>query len=81
MVMYQNRIPPVQVGMEYSAKIINTGKDGSGVCRVSGFVLFVREAAHEIGHHVRIRVTVVRDRYGFAELIDNRGTAQLDREP
>ena len=45
-------------GSEYDVKIEDTGRDGDGIARVEGFVVFVSGA--KVGDEVRIKVNSVR---------------------
>jgi predicted RNA-binding protein with TRAM domain len=65
------RQPPVKVGEELDVKIEAVGEKGDGIAKKDGFVLFV-PAVHE-GDEVRVRVTKVLNKVGFAESI---GAAQ-----
>lgn len=58
---------PVKVGEELDVKIEAVGEKGDGICRKKGFVLFVPNTKE--GDEVRIRVTKVLRKVGFAEVI------------
>ncbi|QCJ46967.1 MULTISPECIES: RlmE family RNA methyltransferase [Haloprofundus] len=59
---------PVAVGDELDLEITDTGNEGDGIGRVEGFTLFVSGA--EEGETVRVRVTDVKPKFGFAERVD-----------
>jgi predicted RNA-binding protein with TRAM domain len=59
---------PIKEGGEYDVKIDDTGRDGDGIARVEGFVVFVSGA--KLGDEVKIRVNSVRRNFGFADIID-----------
>jgi len=59
--------PPVQVGDELDVKIEAVGEKGDGIAKKDGFVLFV-PGVNE-GDEVKIRVTKVLRRVGFAEVV------------
>jgi predicted RNA-binding protein with TRAM domain len=61
------RIAPVKVGEELDVKIEGVGEKGDGIARVKGFVLFVPGVKE--GDEVRVRVTRVLNRVGFADPI------------
>ena len=61
------RLPPVKVGDEIDVKIEAVGEKGDGIAKKAGFVLFVPNAKE--GEEVRIRVTRVLRKVGFAEVI------------
>jgi predicted RNA-binding protein with TRAM domain len=57
--------PPVSVGETYEVEIVDVGKEGDGLAKVSGFVVFVEDA--EVGDELKIEITDVGDSVGFAE--------------
>ena len=59
---------PVKVGDELNVTIENVGEKGDGVAKKDGFVLFVPGTKQ--GDQVKIRVTRVLQKVGFAEVID-----------
>ena len=58
---------PVKVGEEMDVTIEAVGEKGDGICKKKGFVLFVPNTKQ--GDTVRIRVTKVLRKVGFAEVI------------
>jgi len=73
---------PVNVGEEYDVNIEAVGEKGDGIARIKGFVLFVPGVRE--GDNVRVRITKVLRKVGFAEKIGEaqapvQGTRQ--REP
>lgn len=62
-----DRVAPVKVGQELDVKIEGVGEKGDGIAKVSGFVLFVPGV--RAGDEVRIKVTRVLNKVGFAELL------------
>ncbi|MFH1511325.1 MAG: TRAM domain-containing protein [Candidatus Woesearchaeota archaeon] len=63
--MIENR--PVQVGDELDVTIEAVGEKGDGIAKKDGFVLFVPNASE--GDRVRVRITKVLRRVGFAEVV------------
>lgn len=63
----QGFTPPVQVGDELDVKIEAVGEKGDGIAKKDGFVLFV-PGVNE-GDEVKIKVTKVLRRVGFAEVV------------
>ncbi len=61
------KAPPVQVGDEIEVEIESVGEKGDGLAKKDGFVLFVPDAKQ--GDRVRVRITRVLQRVGFAEII------------
>ncbi|NYB52212.1 MAG: TRAM domain-containing protein [Methanobacteriaceae archaeon] len=59
---------PISEGEEYDVKIEDLGRDGDGITRIEGFVVFVSGA--KVGDEVKIRVNSVRRNFGFAEVIE-----------
>jgi len=59
---------PIQEGGEYDVKIDDTGRDGDGIARIEGFVVFVSGA--KVGDEVKIRVNSVRRNFGFADIVE-----------
>jgi 23S rRNA (uridine2552-2'-O)-methyltransferase len=59
---------PVAAGDELDVEVVDVGSQGDGVAKVDGFTLFVPGAS--AGETVRVRVTDVKPRFGFAEAID-----------
>jgi 23S rRNA (uridine2552-2'-O)-methyltransferase len=59
---------PVAVGDELDVDVVDVGSEGDGVAKVEEFTVFVPGA--EAGETVRVRITDVKPRFGFAELLD-----------
>ncbi len=59
---------PVRPGDELEVEIVDTGSEGDGIAKVEDYTLFVADA--EEGETVRIIVTDVKPRFGFAERRD-----------
>jgi 23S rRNA (uridine2552-2'-O)-methyltransferase len=59
---------PVRAGDELEVGIEDTGREGDGIAKVEGFTLFVPGA--EPGEEIRVTVTDVKPRFGFAERVD-----------
>ncbi len=58
---------PIKEGEEYEVKIEDVGKEGDGITRIEGFVVFVPET--KVGDEVKVRITSVRRRFAFAEKV------------
>ncbi len=68
--MYMDRRPmekPVEVGDELDVTIEAVGEKGDGIAKKQGFVLFVPNTKQ--GDNVRIKVTKVLRKVGFAEVV------------
>lgn len=61
--------PPVEVGEELDVTIEAVGEKGDGIAKKDGFVLFVPGVKE--GDNVRIKVTKVLRKVGFADVIGN----------
>lgn len=69
--------PPVKVGDELDVTIEAVGEKGDGIAKKDGFVLFVPGVKE--GAQVRVRVTRVLRKVGFAE-VAGAGTAPAEKE-
>ncbi len=58
---------PVNVGDEIDVKIEAVGEKGDGIAKKDGFVLFVPNTKE--GQEVKIRITKVLRKVGFAEVV------------
>lgn len=71
---------PVKVGDEFDVTVEAVGEKGDGIAKKEGFVLFIPNTKQ--GDNVRIKVTRVLRRVGFAEVVGSAGaSAQPKREP
>lgn len=60
--------PPVKVGDIREVKIEAVGSEGDGIAKIDGFVVFV--PGTKINDSVKIRITKVLKKYGFAEIVE-----------
>lgn len=58
---------PVETGKEYDVHITETSRQGDGIARVRGFVIFVKNG--KVGQASKIKVTNVGARFATAELV------------
>ncbi len=72
------RFAPVKVGDELNVKIEAVGEKGDGIAKKDGFVLFVPGAKQ--GDEVKIRVTRVLQKVGFAEVVGDKSESSSDSE-
>lgn len=63
----ENNDAPVEIGEELDVKIEAVGEKGDGLAKKDGFVLFVPGTKQ--GDEVKIRVTKVLRKVGFAEVV------------
>ncbi|HYA33749.1 MAG TPA: TRAM domain-containing protein [Candidatus Bathyarchaeia archaeon] len=59
---------PVDVGKQYDVKIEDIAKQGDGIARISGFVIFVPHT--KIGDEVKIEIKAVKRNFAFAEIVE-----------
>ncbi|WP_292471008.1 TRAM domain-containing protein [Methanolobus sp.] len=57
---------PVEAGSTYDVTIEDIAREGDGIARVSGFVVFVPET--KVGDEVTIKVTKVMSKFAFGEV-------------
>lgn len=65
---YQERIAPVKLGETYEVSIDDIAKEGDGIARVEGFVIFV--PATKVGDKVKIKVNKVMRKFAIAEKVE-----------
>lgn len=68
--MYKNldRSSPVEVGETYEVTIEDIAKEGDGIARVKGFVIFVPNTV--VGEDVSIKVSKIMRNFAFAEKVE-----------
>ncbi len=71
--------PPVKVGEELDVTIEAVGEKGDGIAKKNGFVLFIPGVKE--GQQVRIRVTKVLRKVGFAEVVTGGAPAAAEEAP
>ncbi len=59
---------PVETGKEYDVQITEISRQGDGIARVQGFVIFVKGA--RIGQKPKIKITNVGARFATGEIAD-----------
>jgi predicted RNA-binding protein with TRAM domain len=59
---------PLNEGEEYDVKIEDMGRDGDGIAKIEGFIVFVSGA--KMGDEVKIRITSTRRNFAFAEIVE-----------
>jgi predicted RNA-binding protein with TRAM domain len=58
---------PVQVGKEYDVDVTEISRQGDGIARVQGFVVFVKNG--KVGQKVKIQVNQVGNRFATAAIV------------
>ena len=79
--MYEDRpsmTPPVREGEELEVSIEAAGAKGDGIAKKDGFVLFIPGVKE--GDNVKVRVTRVLRKVGFAEVV-GEGSAPAEDAP
>ena len=59
---------PLNEGEEYDVKIEDVGRDGDGIARIEGFVVFVTGA--KLGDEVKVKITTIKRNFAFAEIVE-----------
>jgi predicted RNA-binding protein with TRAM domain len=65
---FQERIAPVKAGETYDVSIDDLAKEGDGIARVEGFVIFV--PGTKVGDKVKIKVNKVMRKFAIAEKVE-----------
>jgi predicted RNA-binding protein with TRAM domain len=58
---------PVEVGKEYEVEVTEISRQGDGIARVQGFVIFVKNG--KAGQRVKVKVIEVADRFAKAIIV------------
>jgi predicted RNA-binding protein with TRAM domain len=58
---------PVETGKEYDVQITEISRQGDGIARVQGFVIFVKGG--KVGQSCKVKVTNVGARFATAEVV------------
>jgi predicted RNA-binding protein with TRAM domain len=58
---------PVQVGKEYDVDVTEISRQGDGIARVQGFIIFVKNG--KIGQKVKIQANQVGSRFAIASIV------------
>jgi predicted RNA-binding protein with TRAM domain len=59
---------PVETGNEYTVDITDTGRDGEGVARIGGLIIFVKNAKAG-DRNIRIKINLVATNFATADVI------------
>ena len=58
---------PVEAGKEYTVDITDNGREGDGIARIEGLIIFVKDA--KAGYKsVKIKINSVKDNFATAEI-------------
>ena len=58
---------PVEVGKEYDVEIQDIAREGDGIARIEGFVIFVPDA--KVGDKIKIQVDKVMRRFAIGHKV------------
>lgn len=58
---------PVEVGKEYDVEVTEVSRQGDGIARVQGFVVFVKNG--KVGQKVKVKVDQVGNRFATATVV------------
>ena len=58
---------PVETGKEYTVDITDNGREGDGIARIEGLVIFVKNAKAG-DKNIKIKINSVGDRFATAEV-------------
>ncbi len=64
---------PVEVGKEYDVQISEISRQGDGIARVQGFVIFVKGG--KVGEKTKVRILNVGARFATAQKVESATTA------
>jgi predicted RNA-binding protein with TRAM domain len=59
---------PVEIGKEYDVQVTELSRQGDGIARIQGFVIFVKKS--KVGEKTRIKVVNVGQRFATAEKVE-----------
>lgn len=65
---YERNSSPVNIGDEHIVKIEDLGRNGDGIARIEGFVVFVSGA--KVGDEVKIKINSTKRNFAFAEVME-----------
>jgi len=69
---------PVEIGKEYDVQIAEISRQGDGIARIQGFVIFVKGA--KLGEKTKIRIINVGARFATAEKAAGSVSQQTDEQ-
>jgi predicted RNA-binding protein with TRAM domain len=59
---------PVETGKEYTVDVTDNGREGDGIARVNGLVIFVKNAKAG-DKNIKIKINSVGSRFATAEVV------------
>ena len=64
----ESRLVPVEEGETYDVTIQDIARQGDGIARIEGFVIFVPNT--KVGDEVKIKVDKVLPKFAFASVVE-----------
>ncbi len=58
---------PVEVGKEYEVEVTEVSKQGDGIARVQGFVIFVKRG--KVGQRAKVKIDQIGSRFAIATVV------------
>lgn len=65
------RTPPINEGETYSVKIESIGREGDGIAKINGFVVFIPGA--KVGDELDVKINKVTRRVAFGDKVEGVG--------
>ena len=62
---------PVETGKEYDVEVAEISRQGDGIARIQGFVIFVKGG--KVGEKTKVKITNVGQRFATAEKVQAAG--------
>jgi predicted RNA-binding protein with TRAM domain len=59
---------PVNEGEEYDVKIEDLGRNGDGIARIEGFIIFI--SGGKVGDEVKIKINTIKRNFAFADIVE-----------
>jgi predicted RNA-binding protein with TRAM domain len=66
---------PVETGKEYTVDVTDNGREGDGIARVNGLVIFVKNAKAG-DKNIKIKINSVGSRFAIAEVVGSTDTTK-----
>jgi predicted RNA-binding protein with TRAM domain len=69
---------PVEAGKEYDVQITEISRQGDGIARVQGFVIFVKGG--KVGQKAKVKIANVGARFATAEIVTGGGSTTEEQK-
>lgn len=70
------RAPPVNEGNTYKVKVESIGREGDGIAKVDGFVVFI--PGTKVGEELDVRINKVTRRVAFGERVEEKAPEESE---